>query len=156
MYEGQGHRSKVKVTKLEKLDFFQGFFVISLRFDLEVKGRLGQGQRSRGSRSDEGSKQRQVGSRQRQVASFSSNIVFYWWNSQITTTQDPIQCVLLTGEPLQQLWCASCSQQFETPWSLLQHAQNAHAQHIFSHRNTQVIKFITACSECACSTHLLS
>ncbi len=70
MYEGQSHRSKVKVTNLEKLDFFQGFFVISFRFDLEVKGQMGQGQRSRGSRSNEGSKQRQVGSRQRQVASF--------------------------------------------------------------------------------------
>ncbi len=32
---------------LEKLDFFQGFFVISLRFDLEVKGHMGQGQRSK-------------------------------------------------------------------------------------------------------------
>ncbi len=62
-------RSKVKVTMLKKRDFFQGFFVISLRFDLEVKGHMGQGQRSRGSRSNKGSKERQVGSRQRQVAS---------------------------------------------------------------------------------------
>ncbi len=29
---------------LKKRDFFQGFFVISLRFDLEVKGHEGQGQ----------------------------------------------------------------------------------------------------------------
>ncbi len=48
-----------------------------LRFDLEVKGHMGQGQRSRGSRSNEGSKQRQVGSRQRQVASFFSEIALY-------------------------------------------------------------------------------
>ena len=54
---------------LEKHDFFQRFFVISLRFDLEVKGHMGQGQMSRGSRSNKGSKQRQVGSWQRQVAS---------------------------------------------------------------------------------------
>ncbi len=32
---------------LKKRDFFQGFFVISLRFDLEVKGHMGQDQRSR-------------------------------------------------------------------------------------------------------------
>ncbi len=55
---------------LEKRDIFQGFFVISLRFDLEVKGHMGQGQRSCGSRSNKDSKQSQVGSRQHQVASF--------------------------------------------------------------------------------------
>ena len=55
---------------LEKRDFFQGFFVILLRFDLEVKGHLGQGQRSRWSRSNKGTKERQMGSRQRQVASY--------------------------------------------------------------------------------------
>ncbi len=55
---------------LEKRDFFQRFFIISLRFALEVKGHMGQGQRSCGSRSNKGSQQRQVGSRQRQVASF--------------------------------------------------------------------------------------
>ena len=48
------------------------FFVISLRFDLEVKGHMAQDQRSRESRSNEGSKQRQMGSRQHQVASFLS------------------------------------------------------------------------------------
>ncbi len=37
--------------------------------DLEVKGHMGQGQRSCGSRSNKGPKQRQVGSRQCQVAS---------------------------------------------------------------------------------------
>ncbi len=36
---------------------------------------MGQGQRSRGSRSNKGSKQRQVGSRLHQVGSFSYNIV---------------------------------------------------------------------------------
>ncbi len=41
---------------------FQGFFTISLTFDLEVKGHMGQGKK--------GPKQRRVGSRQRQVASF--------------------------------------------------------------------------------------
>ncbi len=55
---------------LEKRDFFQGFFVILLKFDLEVKGHMGQGQRSCGSRSNKSTKQRQVGSRQRQVATF--------------------------------------------------------------------------------------
>ena len=69
MYEGQGHRSKVKVTMLKNV-IFSFFFAISFRFDLEVKGHMGQGQRSRGSRSNGGSKQRHVGSQQRQVASF--------------------------------------------------------------------------------------
>ncbi len=40
-----------------------------LRFDLKVKGHMGQGQRSHELRSNEGFKQIQVGSRQRQVAS---------------------------------------------------------------------------------------
>ncbi len=64
---------------LKKRDFFQGFFVISLRYDLEVKGHMGQGQRSRGSRSNKGSKERQVGSQQRQVASLcpSKNIAVH-------------------------------------------------------------------------------
>ena len=39
------------------------------RFALEVKGHMGHSQRSYGSRSNKGSKQRQVGSQQRQVAS---------------------------------------------------------------------------------------
>ncbi len=53
----------------------------SLEKNLEVKGHMGQGQRSRGSRSNEGSKQRQVGSRQRQVASL-------WFNLKQTTDSD--------------------------------------------------------------------
>ena len=44
MCEGQGHRSNVKVNMLENVIFFKDFFVISLRFDLEVKGHMGQGQ----------------------------------------------------------------------------------------------------------------
>ena len=64
-----GQRSRSPCWK--NVIFFKGFFVISLRFDLrfEVKCHMGQGQRSRGSRSNKGSKQRQVGPRQRQVAS---------------------------------------------------------------------------------------
>ncbi len=42
--------------------------VISLTFDLEVKGHMNQGQRAHGSRSNKGPKQRQVDTRQRQVA----------------------------------------------------------------------------------------
>ncbi len=46
------------------------FSRISLRLDLDVRGHIGQGQRSHGSRSNKVSKKRQVGSRQRQVAAF--------------------------------------------------------------------------------------
>ena len=47
--EPQGHRSKVKVTKSKKRNLrshFTGFGVI-----LELKGHMGQGQKSHGSRS---------------------------------------------------------------------------------------------------------
>ncbi len=49
-----------------------GLLCVTFRLSVcpPVKGHMGQGQRSRGSRSNEGYKQRQVGSRQRQVASF--------------------------------------------------------------------------------------
>ena len=60
---------KVKVTMLKNI-IFSSFFAISLRFDLEVKGHMGQGQRSHGSRSNRDSIQRYVSSQQRQVASF--------------------------------------------------------------------------------------
>ncbi len=56
---------------MEKRDFFQGDFVILLKFDLKVKGHMGHGQGSRGSMANKGTKQRQVGSQQRQVASFA-------------------------------------------------------------------------------------
>ena len=47
-----GQRSRSPRWKI--VIFFQRFFVISLRFDLEVKDHMGQGQRSRGSRSNKG------------------------------------------------------------------------------------------------------
>ncbi len=56
--------------KATSLKLSHNAHVISLRFDLEVKVHMGQGQKSCGSRSTKGSKQRQVGSRQRQVAWF--------------------------------------------------------------------------------------
>ena len=45
-FEGQGHRSKVKVTRSKKHDFRSHLTVLQVIF--EVKGHLGQGQRSRG------------------------------------------------------------------------------------------------------------
>ena len=56
------------------INFIQGTvfmrIIITLTCDVEVKGHIGQGQRSRGPRSNKGCKQRQVGSQQCQVASF--------------------------------------------------------------------------------------
>ncbi len=49
MYEGQGQRSKVKVT-MSKI-YFHGFCIVYLTSDLEVEGLSGQGQRSHRSRS---------------------------------------------------------------------------------------------------------
>ena len=63
-------------NSLKRIHIFRTIWVrvTKLRFDLEFKGHMGQGQRSRGSRSNKGSKQRQMGSRQCQVASFINKI----------------------------------------------------------------------------------
>ncbi len=54
--EGQGHRLKVKVTRSKKDDFRSHLIVLQVMLEVKVtwvkfKGRVGQGQRSRGSRS---------------------------------------------------------------------------------------------------------
>ncbi len=52
--EGQGHRSKVKVTRSKKRDLMPHLTGLQVVFKVtwvKVKGQMGQGQRSRGSRS---------------------------------------------------------------------------------------------------------
>ena len=73
--EGQGHRSKVKVTRSKKCFLVSIYIFIGQCIKVkvtwvEVKGHLGQGQRSLGSTSVKHSWYWQVGSHQRQVAFF--------------------------------------------------------------------------------------
>ncbi len=72
---------KNKTKKQNKNVYFKDFCIVYLTCHLKVKGLLGQGQRSHGSRSNayvprptKGSKQRQMGSHQRQVASLSLSL----------------------------------------------------------------------------------
>ncbi len=84
--KGQDHGSKVKVTRLKNMipvsiDIFIGQCIKVKVTWVEVKGHLGQGQRSLGSRPAKHSRYWQVGSHQRQVAFFINYPLF--WHSEI-------------------------------------------------------------------------
>ena len=70
-----------------------------------------------------------------------------FWHLWVNLSPNSNQCLCLcqwsfakllfpfTGQSRKQLLCGSCLQRFDTPWSLLKHAQNTHALQIYLQNN---------------------